>query len=127
MSTNQNTSQNQTQKEKEAEKALKIALLDLGYGFKILSFLSFHLTFFLLFSFFVFLFLLKVESMRGIYDVILEEFPPDFGKAISKKEREERQLFVSTLIYGEIDFDSFGIFIIHLFLNSSISYSIFKV
>lgn len=46
--------------------------------------------------------------MRGIYDTILEEFPIDFGKAISKKEREERQLYAPTLIYGEIDFDSFG-------------------
>lgn len=46
--------------------------------------------------------------MRGIYDTILEEFPPDFGKALSKREREDKKMYVSTLIYGEIDFDSFG-------------------
>jgi hypothetical protein len=49
--------------------------------------------------------------MRGIYETILEEFPPDFGKALSKKEREDKKMFVSTLIYGEIDFDSFGMIV----------------
>ena len=103
-SNSNSNSNNQTQKEKDAEKALKIALLDLGYGHNSLLFL---LLFLLTLSFF-FSANLLVESMRGLYDVILEEFPSDFGKAISKKEREEKQLYVSTLIYGEIDFDSFG-------------------
>lgn len=49
--------------------------------------------------------------MRGIYDTIVEEFPIDFGKALSKKEREDKKMFVSTLIYGEIDFDSFGVYL----------------
>ena len=45
----------------------------------------------------------------------MEEFPSEFGKSISKKEREEKKLYISTLIYGEIDFDSFGISIdIHI-------------
>jgi hypothetical protein len=58
--------------------------------------------------FFILSFSLLVESMRGIYETVIEEFPPDFGKALSKREREDKKLFVSTLIYGEIDFDSFG-------------------
>lgn len=70
--------------------------------------------------------------MRGLYDTILEEFPPDFGKAISKKEREEKQLYTPTLIYGEIDFDSFGTsflflisFIIIYYLKLTFTFSLF--
>jgi hypothetical protein len=89
----------QTQKDKEAERAVQLALLDLGYGRStIISHSHLHLSFI-------------VESMRGIYDTVVEDFPPDFGKALSKREREDKKLYMSTLIYGEIDFDSFGKFI----------------
>mmetsp|Transcript_2302 Transcript_2302/g.3527 ORF Transcript_2302/g.3527 Transcript_2302/m.3527 type:complete len:273 (-) Transcript_2302:197-1015(-) len=70
-----------THKAQEAEKASKLAQLDIS----------------------------QVEASRSVYDTIMEEFPSEFGKSISKKEREEKKLYISTLIYGEIDFDSFGI------------------
>mmetsp|Transcript_13942 Transcript_13942/g.20854 ORF Transcript_13942/g.20854 Transcript_13942/m.20854 type:complete len:272 (+) Transcript_13942:85-900(+) len=70
-----------THKAAESEKASKLARLDMRH----------------------------VESMRSIYDAIMEQFPSDFGKALSKKERAEKMLSMTTLIYGEIDFDSFGI------------------
>jgi hypothetical protein len=59
--------------------------------------------------------------LRRIYDNILDDFPREFGKALSKKEREEKKLYSTTLIYGEIDYDSFGWFsnVIRL-LSSSI-------
>jgi hypothetical protein len=49
-----------------------------------------------------------VERARETYDTVLEQYPTDFGKALSKKERQEKALPHTTLIYGEIDFDSFG-------------------
>lgn len=52
-----------------------------------------------------------MERARETYDTVLEQYPLDFGKALSKKERQEKSLPHTTLIYGEIDFDSFGILV----------------
>ena len=43
-----------------------------------------------------------------IYTEIAKHFPVEAGKAISKREREERSLKDNTLVYGEISFASFG-------------------
>ena len=51
-----------------------------------------------------------VHAMSSVYDLIFDSFPQNFGKMLSKKERSEKQLFDTSLIYGEIDYDSFGRF-----------------
>ena len=47
-------------------------------------------------------------TLREIYEEIVRPFPTAVGKAISKKEREETGRKDTTLVYGEISFDSFG-------------------
>lgn len=49
-----------------------------------------------------------VNEMKPLYNKVIEQFPPDFGKAVSKRQREDEHLVSSALIYGEIDFVSFG-------------------
>jgi hypothetical protein len=49
-----------------------------------------------------------VNAMKAIYNEVLSPFPSDLGKVVSKKERSELKLYITTLIYGEIDFESFG-------------------
>lgn len=49
-----------------------------------------------------------VSAMSTIYDTIFDSFAPNFGKLLSKKERSEKKLYDTALIYGEIDYDSFG-------------------
>ena len=49
-----------------------------------------------------------VRSMGEVFDMIFEAFQPNFGKLLSKKERSEKQLYDTSLIYGEIDYESFG-------------------
>ena len=49
-----------------------------------------------------------VQSMRDLYDVIYESFPPNFGKALSKKERSAKKLYDTSLIYGEIEYETLG-------------------
>jgi hypothetical protein len=51
-----------------------------------------------------------VHAMSNVYDLIFDAFPQNFGKMLSKKERSEKQLYDTSLIYGEIDYDSFGRF-----------------
>lgn len=48
--------------------------------------------------------------MKAIFNEILSPYPSDLGKVVSKKERQEKKMYLTTLIYGEIDFDSFGNF-----------------
>ena len=50
-----------------------------------------------------------VAESRDIFLDIAKFFPVEAGKAISKKEREDLNLKQTTLVYGEIGFDSFGI------------------
>ena len=52
--------------------------------------------------------MLVVNEMKPLYNKVIEQFPPDFGKAVSKRQREDEHLVGSALIYGEIDFVSFG-------------------
>jgi hypothetical protein len=52
-----------------------------------------------------------VHAMSNVYDLIYDAFPPNFGKLLSKKERSEKKLYDTALIYGEIDYESFGRFI----------------
>ena len=49
-----------------------------------------------------------ITEAKDIYLDIAKLFPTEAGKAISKKEREELNLKQTTLVYGEISFDSFG-------------------
>lgn len=50
----------------------------------------------------------KIDAMGSIYHLIFDSFAPNFGKMLSKKERSEKKLFDTALIYGEIDYDSFA-------------------
>lgn len=49
-----------------------------------------------------------IVASKAIYDHVTSAFPVAVGKAASKKEREEQQLKATTLVYGEISFESFG-------------------
>jgi hypothetical protein len=45
-----------------------------------------------------------------VYDITVQAFPPSMGKAVSKKDREERDLVKDkNLMYGEINFESLGL------------------
>eukprot|EP01041_Mallomonas_annulata_P007443 gene7443-15223_t len=50
-----------------------------------------------------------VKASQAIYDDLVSSFPTSVGKASSKKEREDLKLNSSTLVYGEISFEAFGI------------------
>lgn len=52
-----------------------------------------------------------VVNSKAIYDHVVSAFPLAVGKAASKKEREEQSLKATTLVYGEISFEAFGIVI----------------
>lgn len=67
-----------------------------------------------------------VHIMSNIYDLIFDSFPPNFGKMASKKERTEKKLYDTSLIYGEIDYDSFGIAILFVFSLFPVSYCLFS-
>jgi hypothetical protein len=49
-----------------------------------------------------------IAEARDIFQDIAKFYPVEAGKAISKKEREELSMKTTTLVYGEIGFDSFG-------------------
>lgn len=49
-----------------------------------------------------------VQAVSSTYDVIFDAFPPNFGKLLSKKERSEKKLYDTALIYGEIEYETFG-------------------
>ena len=50
-----------------------------------------------------------VVERRAIYEKLVAEYPTKIGKAVSKRERDELGKAQSTLVYGEINFDSFAI------------------
>ncbi len=50
-----------------------------------------------------------VVSSKVIYDHVTSAFPLTLGKAASKKEREELGRKETTLVYGEISFEAFGV------------------
>ena len=52
-----------------------------------------------------------VVSSKAIYDHVVSAFPLAVGKAASKKEREDLSLKATTLVYGEISFEAFGVII----------------
>jgi hypothetical protein len=49
-----------------------------------------------------------VASRRVIYESITGKFPPNFGKALSRRERDQKELSETDLVYSEIDFDALG-------------------
>jgi SAM-dependent methyltransferase len=49
-----------------------------------------------------------VLEQKELYEEIMRPFPVALGKAVSKKEREEKKTKDSTLVYGEITFDALG-------------------
>ncbi|RYH14954.1 hypothetical protein EON65_32680 [archaeon] len=53
--------------------------------------------------------MVSVLENKEIYDSIMQSFPTQLGKAVSKKEREELSLKDPNLIYGEIVFDTLGL------------------
>lgn len=50
-----------------------------------------------------------IKAQQDVYEKLITHHPTSVGKALSSQEREERKLSASTLVYGEINFDSFGI------------------
>ncbi len=52
--------------------------------------------------------LVSVLEAKEIYDSLVQAYPTTLGKSISKKERDEFGLKDSTLVYGEMSFDTFG-------------------
>jgi hypothetical protein len=50
-----------------------------------------------------------VVTSKLIYDHVCSAFPLVLGKAASKKEREDNGKKETTLVYGEINFETFGI------------------
>lgn len=51
---------------------------------------------------------MAVGECRKWYDTICGKFPPDFGKALSRRERDQKELFMPHLVYSEITFDALG-------------------
>lgn len=49
-----------------------------------------------------------VLESKEIFDSIMQAFPTQLGKAVSKKERDELSLRAPSLVYGEITFETFG-------------------
>lgn len=50
----------------------------------------------------------SVEVCRKLYNTICDKFPPNFGKALSRRERDKKELFLPNLVYSEISFDALG-------------------
>jgi len=50
-----------------------------------------------------------VASRKAVYEQLVKNFPTSVGKAVSKRERDETGQHQSTLVYGEINFESFAI------------------
>jgi hypothetical protein len=50
-----------------------------------------------------------VVTSKVIFDHVISSFPVALGKAASKKERDERGFKETTLVYGEVHFEAFGI------------------
>eukprot|EP00753_Platysulcus_tardus_P022643 PLAT9851.1.p2 GENE.PLAT9851.1~~PLAT9851.1.p2 ORF type:complete len:283 (+),score=97.34 PLAT9851.1:43-891(+) len=50
-----------------------------------------------------------IEARQELFDRLVEDHPTSVGKSLSKKERHDKELTASTLVYGEIKFDSFAI------------------
>jgi len=45
----------------------------------------------------------------SVYKMLTMDYPTTVGKAVSKKEREEKSMRTSTLVYGEINFQPFAL------------------
>eukprot|EP01038_Epipyxis_sp_PR26KG_P005211 gene5211-7249_t len=52
-----------------------------------------------------------ILDRKPIFDEIMQSFPTTLGKAVSKREREEMKLKDSTLVYGEVTFETLGVII----------------
>ena len=50
-----------------------------------------------------------IGESKKIYDLLTAQFTITMGKAASKRERDEKQLKNTSLVYGEITFDTLGI------------------
>lgn len=50
-----------------------------------------------------------ITAQEDVYNKLIMHHPTSVGKALSSQERDEKKLNHSTLVYGEIKFDSFGI------------------
>ena len=51
----------------------------------------------------------KIRELRRQYNLLVEDYPVNLGKAISKKQRERERLKDPVLAYGEITFDLIGL------------------
>ena len=49
-----------------------------------------------------------VSQCREKYELFCGKYPPNFGKAISRRERDEKELFEKNYVYSEISFDALG-------------------
>ena len=52
--------------------------------------------------------MVSVLEAKDIYDAVMQAFPANLGKSVSKKERDELHLKSPNLVYGEITFETFG-------------------
>jgi len=52
--------------------------------------------------------MVHILTSQEVYEDIVKPFPVTLGKAASKKERENMKSKAPTLVYGEIDFMTFG-------------------
>jgi len=52
--------------------------------------------------------MVHILHSQAIYDDLVKPFPVTLGKATSKKERDNMKTKAPTLVYGEIDFMTFG-------------------
>jgi len=50
-----------------------------------------------------------IARRKILYEQVVAEFPTSYGKSVSKSDRGNMEEPPSTLIYGEIDFESFGV------------------
>ncbi|KAJ1462725.1 hypothetical protein M885DRAFT_505771 [Pelagophyceae sp. CCMP2097] len=52
--------------------------------------------------------LVRVRQRQPVYDVVFQQWLSTHGKHVSKREREALGMHTSSLIYGEINYESFG-------------------
>lgn len=50
-----------------------------------------------------------VLSRKELYDKLVGKYPPDFGRALSHRERDKKELSAPHLAYSEISFDALAI------------------
>lgn len=55
-----------------------------------------------------------IDECRTVYNTICGKFPPNFGKALSRRERDTKDLATHNFVYSEISFDAIAISIMKI-------------